>query len=246
MSSTEAPFHTGPSLLQLPPEVRNMIYNYLFDCVETKISWTGRNAHIGTDSRIIRWEDPRLRHILATCRVVRAEAFPVLYSQVRFFISIIQRDPRFGIADFIKDIGHDAAQSVTTLLLDRSFYTTPGRFNIPPSTTPDPFDGCKTLELIVGWVRHFPNLKELRLVYVGYKEPQLTTRRKIKKSLSRQASLLTRLMVLIEVKFSLSFDRGRNKLSISDVPLLYRIVLGGDSLFLERYDDQSSVPYGRC
>lgn len=52
-------------------------------------------------------------------------------------------------------------------------------------------------------------------------------------------------MVLIEVKLALSFDR-RNKRSISDVPLLYRFVLGGDSLFLERYDDQSSVPYGRC
>ncbi|CAO1601038.1 hypothetical protein XANCAGTX0491_004706 [Xanthoria calcicola] len=246
MSSKDAALHAGPSLLQLPPEVRNMIYKYLFDRVETKISWTGRNAHIGTDSGIIRWEDPALRHILATCRVVRAEAFPVLYRRVRFLIRILQRDPRFGIADFIKNVGHDAAQSITTLSLDRSLLTTPRRFNIALSTIPDPFDLCNnTLELIVGWVGHFPNLKELRLVYFGFKEPQLTTLRKPKKSLSRQALLLTRLMVLIEVKLALSFDR-RNKRSISDVPLSYRLVLDGDSLFLERYDDQSSVPYGRC
>lgn len=158
---------------------------------------------------------------------------------MRFLISIIQRDPRFGIADFIKDIGHDAAQSITTLSLDRSFYTTTRQFNSGPSAVPDPFDGCNTLALIVGWVRPFPNLKELRLVYVGSKEPQLTLRRKIKKSLSRQALLLTRLMVLIEVKLALSFDdRGRNKLSISDVPLLYRLVLSSDLMFHERYNDQ--------
>lgn len=245
MSSKDAPLDPGPSLLQLPPEVRNMIYKYLFHRVEAKITWTCQNAHVGTESGIVRWGDPRLRHILATCRVVRAEALPVLYSQVRFLISITQRDPRFGIANFIGDIGNDASPSITKLSLHRGIHN-PRKFNSRGLITDDPVDGSSILELIAGWVRHFPKLEELRLIYVEIKDHQYVMRTTMKKSLSRQALFLTRLKVFAEMKCVLAYNhRTRTYMQDNSGPRVYRLNLNGDALVLEPYDDRFSVRY-RC
>lgn len=231
MSSKDEPSYAGPSLLQLPPEVRNMIYKYLFDRVEAKITWTCQNAHVGKESGIIRWEDPRLRHILATCRVVRAEASPVLYSQVRFLISITQRDPRFGIANFIGDIGNDAAQSITKLSLDWGIHNS-RKLNFR-GLTDDPVDGSSILDLIASWVRHFPKLEELRLIYDEFKDFQYVMLTTTNKSFSRQALLLTRLKVFVEIKCVLTYDhRTSNYMQDNSRHCVYRLSLIGDALVI--------------
>ena len=188
MSAEEATPSAGLSLLQLLNEVRNMIYSYVFERTEARVSWTCQNPRIGTVSGTIRWEDPRLRHILATCRTVRAEAFPILYKQVRFRISMIQRDPRFDIADFVEHIGSDAVRSITKLSLDRGSHI-PRKLSFRGLKVNDLIYGDRMLDLIAGCVRHFPTLEELRLINGAIKENQLVKRTPIKKSLSRQATL---------------------------------------------------------
>lgn len=162
MDSQLAP--SGLSLLRLPPEIRRMIYEEVFDKHFILINSYYSHRHRK------RWFDSNARFsILGVCQIIRAEALPYLYAHKPFILHT-DGNPIYGIKAFIRNFGRDNANLI------RRFGVFLGRYNASRCGYRGTLDcwstwarkdnrGKLSLEKIGNWVRKFPQLKEFRLVY---------------------------------------------------------------------------------
>lgn len=133
----------------LPPEIRKMIYEQALD--QSRILITNEYSPKHGRSAYKAYNAPAL---LFVCHLIHLEAIPKVYTESHFVFDFGEK-PVFGINAFARRAGSINASLIRkiTIRLD-DFYTreTCYKYNNP-------------LQRLYGWVRHFPQLQELRLKY---------------------------------------------------------------------------------
>ncbi|KAI4196478.1 MAG: hypothetical protein LQ350_006517 [Teloschistes chrysophthalmus] len=156
--------------LSLPPEIRVQIYHYVFDSKTVAITWShpsqSERRALRNQGQWVRKQFRRTRTnnndggetaypaaILRTSRLLRQEALILFYQQTRFRFDF-GANPIFGLNAFCKR-GLADPTLIRTIELELNLST-------------EPYRGWRDVSLVTRlgrWVRHFPALRELKLVY---------------------------------------------------------------------------------
>ncbi|KAI4193168.1 MAG: hypothetical protein LQ350_008446 [Teloschistes chrysophthalmus] len=168
-NSSAQPRHVA-GFLGLPPELRVQIYHYLFDSQTLEITWShpspSERRALRNQGQSVRKQFRRTRTnnnnggetaypaaILHTSRLLRQEASIIFYQHTRFRFDF-GANPIFGLNAFCKR-GLADPTLIRTIELELNLRM-------------EPYRGWREVSLVTRlgrWVRYFPTLKELKLVY---------------------------------------------------------------------------------
>ncbi|KAL8724968.1 MAG: hypothetical protein Q9181_006588 [Wetmoreana brouardii] len=129
-----------PGLLRLPPEIRQMIYQEVFDEQIIHV----KRFYCRWDQKYMFWTDLR-PGLLGICRYIRTEASVFLYANKRFMLEL-GHNPIFGINVFVERFG----RSNTDLIQKNSLNLGSQDLSIWGTR------GTLSLEQVETWVRKFP------------------------------------------------------------------------------------------
>ncbi|KAL8690829.1 MAG: hypothetical protein Q9218_003809 [Villophora microphyllina] len=232
--TTNPPAPTGSPFLRLPPEIRNMIYHELFDNTSTEIHWSYPPSQSSTRrSKKVFFTNSEVNDrmpIILVNKLIREEALTIFHKQTHFKFDF-GANPIFGINAFVRFIGTDNANLIRKISFElnmrteHSVYREAGRYRGWRDTS--------LIQRLGRWVRHFPQLRELRLCYPhDFKDDEFDLGGHIPPNILKQAGFLEKIpLVLVESHWKPRVRGGE----LHDRKWVYKVILMDGTLRLLPY-----------